>query len=58
MDLARLPSHRQHSSIARARGLETMRTHLFAALVAALSTNVAEAQDDNAISNLISNPIL
>ena len=35
-----------------------MRTHLFAALVAALGTNVAVAQDDNAISNLISNPIL
>tara|TARA_B100000683_G_scaffold257067_1_gene278225 strand:+ start:723 stop:1019 length:297 start_codon:yes stop_codon:yes gene_type:complete len=35
-----------------------MRTHLFAALVAALSTNVAVAQDDNAITDMISNPIL
>ena len=34
-----------------------MRTLLFAA-VAALSTNVAMAQDDNAITDMISNPIL
>ena len=34
-----------------------MRTYLFAAVVAALSTNVA-AQDDNAITDMISNPIL
>ena len=34
-----------------------MRTLLFAA-VAALSTNVAVAQDDNAITDMISNPIL
>ena len=36
---------------------ERMRTLLFAA-VAALSTNVAVAQDDNAITDMISNPIL
>ena len=57
IDLAWL-RRRQHSSIARARDIETMRTHLFAALVAALSTNVAVAQDDNAITDMISNPIL
>ena len=34
-----------------------MRTYLFAAVVAALGTNVA-AQDDNAITDMISNPIL
>ena len=34
-----------------------MRTLLFAAVVAALGTNVA-AQDDNAISDMLSNPIL
>jgi len=34
-----------------------MRTLIFAA-VAALSTNVAVAQDDNAITDMISNPIL
>ena len=35
-----------------------MRTLLFAAVVAALGTNVAVAQDDNAITDMISNPIL
>ena len=35
-----------------------MRTLLFAAFAALTTTNVAVAQDDNAISNLISNPIL
>ena len=56
MDLARLRQPAQlDSSLA---SLETMRTHLFAALVAALSTNVAVAQDDNAITDMISNPIL
>ena len=57
MDLARLSAKpaQLDSSLA---SLETMRTHLFAALVAALSTNVAVAQDDNAIMDMISNPIL
>jgi hypothetical protein len=55
MDLARLRQPAQlDSSLA---SLETMRTHLFAALVAALGRNVA-AQDDNAITDMISNPIL
>ena len=35
-----------------------MRTLLFAAFAALCTTNFAVAQDDNAISNLISNPIL
>ena len=35
-----------------------MRTLLFAAVAALGTTNFAVAQDDNAISNLISNPIL
>ena len=56
IDLAWL-RRRQHSSIARARDIETMRTHLFAALVG-LCANGAAAQDDNAITDMISNPIL
>ena len=36
---------------------ETMRTYLFAALVG-LCANGAVAQDDNAITDMISNPIL
>ena len=40
-----------------ARDIETMRTYLFAALVG-LCANGAAAQDDNAITDMISNPIL
>ena len=60
MDLARLSTTSTAQLLARkrpARG-ETMRTLLFAAFAALTTTNVAVAQDDNAISNLISNPIL
>ena len=59
MALARLSSHARLVLLPRKRSLvqERMRTLLFAA-VAALSTNVAVAQDDNAITDMISNPIL
>ena len=61
MDLARLSaSQAQPRLLTRTRLIraeETMRTLLFAA-VAAIGTNVAVAQDDNAITDMISNPIL
>ena len=57
MDLASLSAVAKFADARESPVLERMRTHLFAALVAALSTNVA-AQDDNAITDMISNPIL
>ena len=57
MDLARPPAATALASTAVLTRIETMRTYLFAAVVAALGTNVA-AQDDNAITDMISNPIL
>ena len=54
MDLARLSSRHSLASTAVLTRIEVMRTYLFAAVVAALSTDVA-AQDDNAITDMISN---
>ena len=60
MDLARLSASQAQLDCLRARDSlvqETMRTLLFAALVGLCANGVA-AQDDNAITDMISNPIL
>ena len=59
MDLARLSASQAQLDCSRKRlaQQETMRTLLFAALVG-LCANGAAAQDDNAITDMISNPIL
>ena len=59
MELASLPQTLSSLACISARLAQqfTMRTYLFAALVG-LCANGAAAQDDNAITDMISNPIL